>query len=73
MRILQGLSFGRLSIACRTGRQHEYLKAPDSDASNPPAAPAGHTNTAKFPVRAPQHHLSSRQAKIFTLPLLIHH
>ena len=52
-RILQSSSLICLNLPCRTGRPHEYSKAPDSYASTYPVAPAGHTNTSKLQTHMP--------------------
>ena len=61
-RILQSSSLICLNLPCRTGRPHEYSKAPDSYASTYPAAPEGHTNTPKLQTRMPLLSLPLRQA-----------
>ena len=49
-------------ISSRTGRPHEYLKVPDSNAAEVQVEPAGHTNTSKSRTRMPQNLKSYRQA-----------
>ena len=51
-----------LNTSSRTGRPHEYLKVPGTNASTPQVEPAGHTNTSKLPAKMPQHLTSKRQA-----------
>ena len=62
IRILQSSRFICLYLPCRSGRPHEYSKAPGSYASTRPAAPAGHTNTSKLQALMPQLTLPLRQA-----------
>ena len=61
-RILQSSWLLCLYLTCRSGRPHEYFKAPDSYASTYPAAPAGPTNTPKLQALMPQLTLPLRQA-----------
>lgn len=58
-RIPQSSKFLCLFLTCRSGKPHEYFKAPGSNASTPPVAPTGRTNTSKFPVS----HASVRPAE----------
>ena len=51
-----------LYTACRSGRPHEYSKAPGSYASTRPVAPEGHTNTSKSQAHMPLLSLPLRQA-----------
>ena len=61
-RILQSSWLLCLYLTCRSGRPHEYFKAPDSYASTYPAASAGPTNTPKLQALMPQLTLPLRQA-----------
>jgi len=62
IRILQSSRLECLYSACRSGRPHEYFKAPGSYASTYPAALAGPTNTSKSLAHMPQLTLPYRQA-----------
>ena len=62
IRILQSSWLICLYSACRSGRPHEYSKAPGSYASTYPAAPEGHTNTSKLQNLMPQLTLPLRKA-----------
>ena len=58
-RIPQSSKFLCLFLTRPSGRLYEYFKVPVFYASTPPAAPAGRTNTSKFPVS----HASVRPAE----------
>ena len=58
-RIPQSSKLICLFLTCRSGKPHKYFKAPGSNASTPPVAPTGRTNTSKFPVS----HASVRPAE----------
>ena len=62
IRIPKSSRLKRLKPSCRSGRPHEYLKAPRPNASNPHVEPKGHTNTSKFRAHLPQNLMSSRKA-----------
>ena len=62
IRIPQSSRLLCLNLPCRSGRPHEYPKAPDSYASTQLAAPEGHTNTPKLQTHMPQLTLPLRQA-----------
>ena len=64
IRIPQSSRLECLNRTSRTGRPYEYLKVAGTNASNTPAASAGHTNTSKFLPQLLPTDKSRRQANI---------
>ena len=62
IRILQSSWLLCLYLTCRSGRPHEYFKAPVSYASTYPAVPAGPTNTPKLQTLMPLSDMPYRKA-----------